>query len=215
MTGGDFEYRTEPNSDIREPDIAASTGAVRYGISAIQRGNGRYGPVTQEPHGLRQTLQNSRPPIIQTSSFLVLLPFLSLFHQQKELDEINIAGVHQFPFFELFVIYLPLLQLAFGILWFQRPQSPRLTQPVSCSPVTLYPLDVFETLLTTSPLLLLLPRVFTPIGAPFSHTLTPTEIFPSPIELPHRTSLTVLPLKEEGSRRLGPVNYGCETFRPP
>ena len=34
-------------------------------------------------------------------------------------------------------------------------------------------------------------------------------------KLPHRTSLQVLPLLEEESGRLGPVNYGCETFRPP
>ncbi|KAL2371621.1 hypothetical protein RJ035_004451 [Blastomyces gilchristii] len=41
-------------------------------------------------------------------------------------------------------------------------------------------------------------------------------LVPQNIKLPHRTSLQVLPLQEEESRRLGPVNFGCvETFRPP
>lgn len=35
------------------------------------------------------------------------------------------------------------------------------------------------------------------------------------LELPHRTSLAVLPLPEEESRRVGPVSHDCDTFRPP
>ncbi|KAL4787378.1 hypothetical protein BJX76DRAFT_20787 [Aspergillus varians] len=162
-------------------------------------------------------LQKLQSPIIQTfASLSFFLPSPS-FSSEKRSRRINITGVDRFPFAELFV-QLPLPHPAsqpLGIFASKGPQTPRLTQPPSCSPVTLYPLDVFETLLTTSHLLLLLPRVFTPICASFPSNLTPTELIPSPAELPHRTSLPVLPLKEEGSRRLGPVNYGCETFRPP
>ena len=35
------------------------------------------------------------------------------------------------------------------------------------------------------------------------------------LELPHRTTLQVLPLPEEESRRPGPVNHPSDTFRPP
>lgn len=104
-------------------------------------------------------------------------------------------------------------------LWnpqFQRHWSPRLSQPRSPSFVKLSPIDVLATLLTTfhPQRLPSIPALFS--GAPFSsHLSTPFQLNPSPLELPHRTSLTVLPLQEEGSRRLGPVNLGCETFRPP
>ncbi|KAL1993130.1 hypothetical protein VTN49DRAFT_3887 [Thermomyces lanuginosus] len=99
-------------------------------------------------------------------------------------------------------------------------ESPRAFSPPRRAPQTpvffkLSRTPDFVTLSTTFRLLLTTANGF----ASLTSALPPLTSFPgfsSPFELPHRVTLTVLPLSEEGSRRVSPSNnFGSDSLRPP